>query len=54
MDAKRLLLVRCDDTEHLIMLGPANDLVLKGGIAVAKNDGATAVSVGQARAGGLA
>ena len=55
VDAKRrLLLVRRDDTEHLILLGPANDLVLESGIAVAKSDVATPVDVGQARTGGPA
>lgn len=31
----RLVLVRRDDTEHLLMLGPTNDLVIESGIALA-------------------
>ena len=31
----RLVLVRRDDTEHLLMLGPTNDLVIEAGIGAA-------------------
>ena len=31
---RRLLLVRCDDREHLVLLGPERDCVLETGMAV--------------------
>ncbi len=37
VDAKRrLVLVRRDATEHLILMGPGSDLVVEGGIPVAE------------------
>lgn len=39
VDAKRrLVLVRRDDVEHLVLLGPTNDLVIEQGIAVPADD----------------
>lgn len=36
LDARRrLVLVRCDRTEHLLLLGPGVDLVIESGIPVA-------------------
>lgn len=38
IDAKRrLVLVRCDRTEHLIMLGTTNDILIEAGIGAASD-----------------
>ena len=47
VDAKRrLVLVRRDDVEHLILLGPASDLVVERGIAMPAEEAAEASGSG--------
>jgi flagellar protein FliO/FliZ len=54
VDAKRrLVLVRRDDVEHLILLGPTNDLLVEQGIAVPAEHGADGTGTpGAGRNGG--
>lgn len=41
VDAKRkLILVRCDETEHLVLLGPTSDVIVQS--AIGKKDQAAA------------
>ena|GEM_PF-462265 len=35
---RRILLVRCDKTDHLLLLGPSNDLVIEGNLPVETED----------------
>ena len=43
VDAKhRAILIRRDDTEHLVLLGPATDLVIETGIKAPRADASNA------------
>lgn len=48
---RRLVLVRRDDTEHLLLLGSHGDLVIESGIPAAKPTAETATVPGAAPAG---
>lgn len=51
-NARRLVLVRRDNVEHLLLLGDEGDLVVEGGIPVAKPAEPEPATAGKSQAGG--